>query len=269
MLGGRHAAVRRAEGAVPRAGRRSAAPAVRPGPAAGRRRRRGRTGPRHLPRCRQPGRRGGAQVLLRQGTREGPPARHRRRARRGQPAPPRRHRARRHRPGPGLWLRHRHHLGRTPHRPRRPGHRPGLPARHARPHRRSRRAGRLQNVDTLHADIEDIPLPDRSIDQIISNGVLNLCPRKARALAECRRVLRPGGKLCVADTTVEEDDLPAEVLTHPAAWTGCTAGALTEHDFARKLERAGFRRGPDRRPPACRASMTWPCTPCSRPSSSS
>jgi arsenite methyltransferase len=98
----------------------------------------------------------------------------------------------------------------------------------------------LPNVDTLDADIEDIPLPDRSIDQIISNGVLNLCPRKARALAECRRVLRPGGKLCVADMTVEEDDLPAEVLTHPAAWTGCTAGALTEHDFARKLERAGF-----------------------------
>jgi arsenite methyltransferase len=98
----------------------------------------------------------------------------------------------------------------------------------------------LPNVDTLHADIEDIPLPDRSIDQIISNGVLNLCPRKARAFAECWRVLRPGGKLCVADMTVEEDDLPPEVLTHPAAWTGCTAGALTEHDFARKLGKAGF-----------------------------
>ena len=98
----------------------------------------------------------------------------------------------------------------------------------------------LRNVDTLQADIEDIPLPDRSIDQVISNGVLNLCPRKARAFAECRRVLRPGGKLCVADMTVEEDDLPPEVLTHPAAWTGCTAGALTEHDFARKLDKAGF-----------------------------
>ena len=98
----------------------------------------------------------------------------------------------------------------------------------------------LQNVDTLHADIEGISLPDRSVDQIISNGVLNLCPRKARAFAECRRVLRPGGKLCVADMTVEEDDLPAEVLTHQAAWTGCTAGALTEDDFARKLGKAGF-----------------------------
>jgi arsenite methyltransferase len=98
----------------------------------------------------------------------------------------------------------------------------------------------LRNVETLHADIEDIPLPDRSIDQIISNGVLNLCPRKARAFAECRRVLRPGAKLCVADMTVEEDDLPAEVLTHPAAWSSCTAGALTEHDFVRKLGKAGF-----------------------------
>jgi arsenite methyltransferase len=98
----------------------------------------------------------------------------------------------------------------------------------------------LRNVETLHADIEEIPLPDGSVDQIISNGVLNLSPRKARVLAECRRVLRPGGKLCVADMTVDEDELPAEVLTHPAAWSGCAAGALTERDFARKLERAGF-----------------------------
>ncbi len=98
----------------------------------------------------------------------------------------------------------------------------------------------LGNIETLHADIEDLPLPERSVDQIVSNGVLNLCPRKARAFAECRRVLRPGGKLCVADMTVDEDELPAEVLTHPAAWSGCTAGALTEHDFIRKLEKAGF-----------------------------
>jgi arsenite methyltransferase len=98
----------------------------------------------------------------------------------------------------------------------------------------------LRNVETLHADIEDIPLPDRSVDQIISNGVLNLCPRKARAFAECRRVLRPGGKLCLADMTVEEDDLPVEVLAHPAAWTSCTAGALTQGDFVSKLGKAGF-----------------------------
>jgi len=121
----------------------------------------------------------------------------------------------------------------------------------------------LQNVDTLHADIEDIPLPDRSIDQIISNGVLNLCPRKARAFAECRRVLRPGGKLCVADMTVDEDELPAEVLTHPAAWSGCTGGALTERDFARKLERAGFGQIEivDRRPQAIDDLALYPLFP--------
>jgi SAM-dependent methyltransferase len=114
-----------------------------------------------------------------------------------------------------------------------------LPAMLARTAAAAAQAG-LHNVQTLQADIEDILLPDGSIDLIISNGVLNLCPRKARAFAECRRVLRTGGRLCVADITVEEDDLPAEVLAHPAAWTGCTAGALTEHDFARKLGKAGF-----------------------------
>jgi ubiquinone/menaquinone biosynthesis C-methylase UbiE len=55
---------------------------------------------------------------------------------------------------------------------------------------------------------------------VISNGVLNLSPRKARAFAECARVLRPGGEFCVADVTLEEEDLPPEVLTHPAAWAG-------------------------------------------------
>jgi arsenite methyltransferase len=114
-----------------------------------------------------------------------------------------------------------------------------LPAMLDRAAAAARQAG-LRNVETLHADIEDIPLPDRSVDQIISNGVLNLCPRKARALAECRRVLRPVGKLCVADMTVDEDELPAQVLTHPAAWSSCTAGALTERDFVRKLAKAGF-----------------------------
>jgi arsenite methyltransferase len=55
---------------------------------------------------------------------------------------------------------------------------------------------------------------------VISNGVVNLSPRKARALAEFARVLRPGGELCVSDLTVDERKLPPEVLTHPAAWAG-------------------------------------------------
>ncbi|MDQ3980283.1 MAG: methyltransferase domain-containing protein [Actinomycetota bacterium] len=67
--------------------------------------------------------------------------------------------------------------------------------------------------------MEDIPLPEGAVDVVISNGVLNLSARKARALAEIYRVLRPGGRLCVADLTVD-DDLPPEVLTSDAAWAG-------------------------------------------------
>jgi arsenite methyltransferase len=78
----------------------------------------------------------------------------------------------------------------------------------------------LGNVETLEAEIEQLPLADASVDVVISNGVVNLSPRKARVLAECARVLRPGGELCVSDLTIHEDDLPPEVLTHPAAWAG-------------------------------------------------
>ncbi len=98
----------------------------------------------------------------------------------------------------------------------------------------------LANVQPLDGEMEAIPLPDASVDVIISNGVINLSARKARVMAECARVLRPGGRLCVSDLTVEQDDLPPEILTQPAAWAGCVAGALAEHDFVRKLERAGF-----------------------------
>ena len=98
----------------------------------------------------------------------------------------------------------------------------------------------LNNVTTLDGEMEAIPLPDASVDLIVSNGVINLSARKARVMAECVRVLRPGGRLCIADLTVEQDDLPAEIATQPAAWAGCVAGALAEDDFVRKLEKAGF-----------------------------
>jgi arsenite methyltransferase len=78
----------------------------------------------------------------------------------------------------------------------------------------------LDNVEPLEGEMEAIPLPDDSVDHIISNGVINLSPRKARVLAECARVLRPGGRFCVSDIVVEENALPPEVLTHPAAWAG-------------------------------------------------
>lgn len=78
----------------------------------------------------------------------------------------------------------------------------------------------LDNIEPLEGEMEAIPLPDRSVDHIVSNGVINLSPRKARVLAECARVLKPGGRLCVSDIAVEEGSLPPEVLTHPAAWAG-------------------------------------------------
>jgi arsenite methyltransferase len=98
----------------------------------------------------------------------------------------------------------------------------------------------LRNVAPLLGEMEAIPLPDDSVDLVISNGVINLSPRKARVIAECVRVLRPHGRLCVADLTVDEDRLPAEILTQPAAWAGCVAGALAEDELVHKLHKAGF-----------------------------
>lgn len=98
----------------------------------------------------------------------------------------------------------------------------------------------LDNVELLEAEMEAIELRDESVDLIVSNGVINLSPRKARVMAESHRVLRRGGRLCVSDLTVDQDDMPPEIATQPAAWAGCVAGALKETDFVAKLERAGF-----------------------------
>jgi arsenite methyltransferase len=78
----------------------------------------------------------------------------------------------------------------------------------------------LANIETLEAEMEAIPLADESIDHVISNGVINLSARKRRVLAECARVLRPGGKLSLSDLTVGDEELPPEVLLHPATWAG-------------------------------------------------
>jgi SAM-dependent methyltransferase len=93
--------------------------------------------------------------------------------------------------------------------------------------------------DFVAGQMEDLPLPDASIDVVISNGVINLSPRKSRTLAESARVLKQGGRFCVCDLTVD-DELPAEVLASDAAWAGCISGALSERVFAGKLDRAGF-----------------------------
>lgn len=98
----------------------------------------------------------------------------------------------------------------------------------------------LLNVELVDGEMEAIPLPDASVDLIISNGVINLSARKARVMAECARVLRPSGRLCVSDLTVETDSLAPEIATQPAAWAGCVAGALAEEGFLQKLGRAGF-----------------------------
>jgi ubiquinone/menaquinone biosynthesis C-methylase UbiE len=80
-------------------------------------------------------------------------------------------------------------------------------------------AAGLGNVDVLRGVMEEIPLPDGSVDVVVSNGVLNLSTRKSRVLAEARRVLRPGGRIVIADLVLE-DALPPEVLRSPAALAG-------------------------------------------------
>jgi len=74
-------------------------------------------------------------------------------------------------------------------------------------------------TEFVHGEMEQIPLPDASVDVVVSNGVINLSPRKSRVLAEIFRVLRPGGRMCLSDLTVEED-LPPEILTSDSAWAG-------------------------------------------------
>jgi len=105
---------------------------------------------------------------------------------------------------------------------------------------RAARDSGIQNVRFVLGEIEALPLPDASFDVIISNGVVNLSPRKVRVLAEAFRVLRPGGRLAIVDLILEHD-LPPEIQTHPAAWAGCLSGALSEVALYKGLRRAGFR----------------------------
>jgi arsenite methyltransferase len=100
-------------------------------------------------------------------------------------------------------------------------------------------AGVAAWCDLREGEMEAIPLPDASIDVVISNGVINLSPRKSRAFAEITRVLRPGGRICIADLVVNTD-LPPEVLTTASAWAGCIAGALSERVLVRNLDRSGL-----------------------------
>jgi SAM-dependent methyltransferase len=95
------------------------------------------------------------------------------------------------------------------------------------------------NVEFLKGEIEAIPLPDNSVDVIISNCVINLSGDKDKVLREAFRVLKPGGRFAVSDV-VTRGDIPAEIRRDVLAWVGCIAGALDENDFRSKLCEAGF-----------------------------
>jgi SAM-dependent methyltransferase len=97
----------------------------------------------------------------------------------------------------------------------------------------------LDNVEFLRGQMEDIPLPDASVDVVISNCVINLSPDKAAVFAEARRVLRPGGRLAVADVTAD-NELDAQTRVDLSAWAACAAGALTRAAYQAALEQTGF-----------------------------
>ena len=103
-----------------------------------------------------------------------------------------------------------------------------------------RRAG-AENVEFLKGEIEQIPLPDASVDVIISNCVINLSGDKRRVLKEAFRVLKPGGRFAVSDVVVR-GDIPAAVRMNIELWIGCVAGALEEREFLDLLQEVGFKK---------------------------
>ena len=105
--------------------------------------------------------------------------------------------------------------------------------------RENQRKAGVTNVEFLKGEIENIPLPDNSVDVVISNCVINLSADKDRVLREAFRVLKPGGRFAVSDVVVR-GEVPAEVRRSMELWVGCIAGALRDYDYAAKLARAGF-----------------------------
>lgn len=105
--------------------------------------------------------------------------------------------------------------------------------------RENQRKAGVDNVEFLKGDIEHIPLPDSSVDVIISNCVINLSGDKDRVFAEGFRVLKPGGRFAVSDVVVQ-GDVPAEIRHNMELWIGCIAGALERDEYVAKLARAGF-----------------------------
>jgi len=106
--------------------------------------------------------------------------------------------------------------------------------------RRNAREAGAENVEFRKGEIEDLPLPDASVDVIISNCVINLSADKERVLSEAFRVLRPGGRFAVSDIVVR-GPVPDAVRRNMELWAGCVAGALEEDEYRRLLGEAGFR----------------------------
>jgi arsenite methyltransferase len=103
----------------------------------------------------------------------------------------------------------------------------------------NKRKSGLTNVEFLKGEIENIPLPDNSVDVIISNCVINLSADKDRVLKEAFRVLKPSGRLAISDVVVR-GKVPAEIKKSLELWVGCVAGALSDYDYVTKLAKAGF-----------------------------
>ena len=108
--------------------------------------------------------------------------------------------------------------------------------------RENQRKAGIENVEFLRGEIEDIPLPEGSVDVIISNCVINLSVDKDKVLAEAFRVLKPGGRFAVSDVLFQGDMslVPQELLDDAGMWSACVAGALHEDDFLAGLRAAGF-----------------------------
>jgi len=105
--------------------------------------------------------------------------------------------------------------------------------------RENQRTAGVENVEFLKGEIEQIPLPDNTVDVLISNCVINLSADKDRVLAEAFRVLKPGGRFAVSDVVVR-GAVPATIRRNVELWIGCVAGALEEEEYRSKLAKAGF-----------------------------
>ena len=105
--------------------------------------------------------------------------------------------------------------------------------------RENQRKAGVENVEFLKGEIEAIPLPDNSVDVIISNCVINLSTDKSQVIAEAFRVLRPGGRFAVSDVVIK-GVVPSDVRRSMELWVGCVAGALTEQQYRQSLRQAGF-----------------------------